>query len=167
MLPHMGPEFVEALRSLATNRPATDTARATSPSALACKGLDRLAPFQFLSRPTRFWPVSPGMQAARMAVLALIGAGALAGVADKQVRQTSNPYYHGPAQTEYDGVYGVLREIFRQRGEQIAAVIIEPVVGNMGCVLPAPGYLQAIRELCTKYGYERVLERTQRFRGFA
>ena len=77
--------------------------------------VDRLAPFQFLSRPTRFWPVSPGMQAARMAVLALIGAGALAGVADKQVRQTSNPYYHGPAQTEYDGVYGVLREIFRQR----------------------------------------------------
>jgi hypothetical protein len=46
MLPYMGPEFVEALRSLATNRPATDTARATSPSALACKGLDRLAPFQ-------------------------------------------------------------------------------------------------------------------------
>jgi hypothetical protein len=46
MLPHMGPEFVEALRSLATNRPTTDTSRATSPTAPACKRLDRLAPFQ-------------------------------------------------------------------------------------------------------------------------
>jgi hypothetical protein len=55
MLPHMGPEFVEALRSRATNRPATDTPRAISQSPYACKRLDRLAPFQrvtllFLSR---------------------------------------------------------------------------------------------------------------------
>ena len=41
---------------------------------------------------------------------------------------------------------------YRERGDQIAAVIIEPVVGNMGCVPPAPGYLQALRDLCTKYG---------------
>jgi glutamate-1-semialdehyde 2,1-aminomutase len=41
---------------------------------------------------------------------------------------------------------------FRKRGDHIAAVIIEPVVGNMGCVPPAPGYLSALRELCTKYG---------------
>ena len=41
---------------------------------------------------------------------------------------------------------------FRQRGEQIAAVIVEPVAGNMGCVPPAPGYLAALREWCTRYG---------------
>ena len=41
---------------------------------------------------------------------------------------------------------------FRERGDQIAAVIVEPVVGNMGCVPPAPGYLQVLRELCTHYG---------------
>ena len=41
---------------------------------------------------------------------------------------------------------------FRKRGDQIAAVIVEPVVGNMGCVPPAPGYLQSIRKLCTDYG---------------
>lgn len=35
---------------------------------------------------------------------------------------------------------------------QIAAVILEPVVGNMGCVLPEPGYLQGLRDLCTKHG---------------
>jgi glutamate-1-semialdehyde 2,1-aminomutase len=34
----------------------------------------------------------------------------------------------------------------------IAAVIIEPVVGNMGCVPPKPGYLEKVRELCTKNG---------------
>jgi hypothetical protein len=46
MLPHMGPEFVEALRSLATNRPATDTSGAVPQSPYACKRLNRLAPFQ-------------------------------------------------------------------------------------------------------------------------
>jgi glutamate-1-semialdehyde 2,1-aminomutase len=38
------------------------------------------------------------------------------------------------------------------RGDQIAAVIVEPVVGNMGCVPPAPGFLEALRELTTRYG---------------
>ena len=44
-----------------------------------------------------------------------------------------------------------LEQIFRQHAD-IAAVIIEPVVGNMGCVPPAAGYLQAVRELCTRHG---------------
>lgn len=34
--------------------------------------------------------------------------------------------------------------------KQIAAVIVEPVVGNMGCVLPKDGFLQGLRDLCTK-----------------
>jgi glutamate-1-semialdehyde 2,1-aminomutase len=41
---------------------------------------------------------------------------------------------------------------FHERGDRIAAIIIEPVVGNMGCVPPAPGFLQALRELCTRFG---------------
>ena len=41
---------------------------------------------------------------------------------------------------------------FRKRGDHIAAVIIEPVVGNMGCVPPAPGYLQGLRDICTRHG---------------
>jgi glutamate-1-semialdehyde 2,1-aminomutase len=36
--------------------------------------------------------------------------------------------------------------------EEIAALILEPVVGNMGCVVPQPGYLQGLRELCTRHG---------------
>lgn len=34
---------------------------------------------------------------------------------------------------------------------QIAALILEPVVGNMGCVLPEPGFLEGLRDLCTKH----------------
>src|SRR5690606_5376643 len=36
--------------------------------------------------------------------------------------------------------------------DQVAAIILEPVVGNMGCVAPRNGYLQGIRELCTRHG---------------
>lgn len=45
-----------------------------------------------------------------------------------------------------------LAEIFRQKGEEIAAVIIEPVAGNMGCVPPQPGFLQEVRRLTKEYG---------------
>lgn len=44
-----------------------------------------------------------------------------------------------------------LSQVFEQHAD-IAAVIIEPVVGNMGCVPPVDGYLQAVRELTTKHG---------------
>lgn len=45
-----------------------------------------------------------------------------------------------------------LADTFASQGDKIAAVILEPVVGNMGVVLPEPGFLQACRELCTKHG---------------
>lgn len=45
-----------------------------------------------------------------------------------------------------------LEEIFATHGTDIAAVIIEPVVGNMGCVAPASGYLQQVREITKRYG---------------
>jgi glutamate-1-semialdehyde 2,1-aminomutase len=43
-------------------------------------------------------------------------------------------------------------ELFARSGEQIAAVIIEPVAGNMNCIPPRAGYLQGLRELCTRFG---------------
>jgi len=45
-----------------------------------------------------------------------------------------------------------LRETFAMRGSTIAGVIVEPVAGNMNLVLPRPGFLEALRELCTKHG---------------
>jgi glutamate-1-semialdehyde 2,1-aminomutase len=41
---------------------------------------------------------------------------------------------------------------FADHAGQIAAVIVEPVVGNMGCVPPAPGFLEALRELTARHG---------------
>lgn len=45
-----------------------------------------------------------------------------------------------------------LEEAFRHHGDRIASVIVEPVAGNMGCIPPAPGFLEAMRELCTRHG---------------
>ncbi len=50
----------------------------------------------------------------------------------------------------YNSIEAV-EQAFRERGDQIAAVIVEPVVGNMGCVPPAPGFLEALRELTRKH----------------
>jgi len=41
---------------------------------------------------------------------------------------------------------------FERWGKEIACVIVEPVAGNMGCVLPKPGFLQGLRELCDASG---------------
>jgi len=51
-----------------------------------------------------------------------------------------------------------VREAFRQVGEQVAAVIVEPVAGNMNCVPPEPGFLQGLRELCDQYGSVLILD---------
>ena len=45
-----------------------------------------------------------------------------------------------------------LEEAFERRPDQIAAVIVEPVAGNMGCVPPAAGFLEAMRELTRRHG---------------
>ena len=45
-----------------------------------------------------------------------------------------------------------VEQAFATRGDRIAAVIVEPVVGNMGCVPPAPGFLEALRELTARRG---------------
>jgi glutamate-1-semialdehyde 2,1-aminomutase len=45
-----------------------------------------------------------------------------------------------------------VREIFRARGAEIAAVIVEPVAGNMGVVPPAPGFLEGLRDLTEHHG---------------
>jgi len=42
--------------------------------------------------------------------------------------------------------------LFERRGAEIAGVIVEPVAGNMNLVLPAPGFLETLREQCTRHG---------------
>ncbi|MBM78602.1 MAG: glutamate-1-semialdehyde-2,1-aminomutase [Crocinitomicaceae bacterium] len=45
-----------------------------------------------------------------------------------------------------------LIDAFKAQGQYLAAVILEPIAGNMGCVLPDEGFIELIRELCDKYG---------------
>ena len=45
-----------------------------------------------------------------------------------------------------------LADLFRSRGDKIAAVLLEPVVGNMGLVVPRPEFLAAIRDLTRRHG---------------
>ncbi|WP_435103854.1 glutamate-1-semialdehyde 2,1-aminomutase [Arhodomonas sp. AD133] len=44
------------------------------------------------------------------------------------------------------------REVFARYGEEIAAVIVEPVAGNMNCIPPVPGFLDGLRALCDDAG---------------
>ncbi len=52
---------------------------------------------------------------------------------------------------EYNDVDGVASAVERY-GEGLAAILVEPIAGNMGCVPPAPGFLEALRLLCDASG---------------
>jgi glutamate-1-semialdehyde 2,1-aminomutase len=47
---------------------------------------------------------------------------------------------------------GQVKKLFSERGRAIAGVIVEPVAGNMNLVLPAQGFLETLREECTRHG---------------
>jgi glutamate-1-semialdehyde 2,1-aminomutase len=47
---------------------------------------------------------------------------------------------------------GAVRDLFASKGEEFAAIILEPVAGNMGCVPPKEGYLEGLREITDDYG---------------
>ncbi|MET0661258.1 MAG: glutamate-1-semialdehyde 2,1-aminomutase [Steroidobacteraceae bacterium] len=45
-----------------------------------------------------------------------------------------------------------VQQLFSDMGREIACIIVEPVAGNMNCVLPVPGFLQALRAVCDQHG---------------
>lgn len=51
-----------------------------------------------------------------------------------------------------------VEKVFAEYGSEIAAVIVEPVAGNMGTVLPEPGFLETLRDLCTRSGAMLILD---------
>jgi glutamate-1-semialdehyde 2,1-aminomutase len=53
---------------------------------------------------------------------------------------------------------GTLRELFTSRGNEVAAVIVEPVVGNMGVVPPEPGFLEAVVGECAQHGAVSIFD---------
>jgi glutamate-1-semialdehyde 2,1-aminomutase len=49
---------------------------------------------------------------------------------------------------ELDGI----TQVFESIGDEIAAIIVEPVAGNMNCIPPVPGFLEGLRSLCDSHG---------------
>lgn len=75
--------------------------------------------------------------------VATLGISGTAGVPEEFARTTITLPFNSVAALEL---------AFDKHGDRIAAVIVEPVVGNMGCVPPEKGFLEAMRELCTRHG---------------
>lgn len=72
-----------------------------------------------------------------------LGVPSSAGVPASLAQHTITLEFNNLAQTE---------EYFRQHGESVACIIVEPVAGNMNCIPPAPGFLEGLRTLCDQYG---------------
>jgi glutamate-1-semialdehyde 2,1-aminomutase len=93
---------------------------------------------------------------------ATFGAPDSAGVPADMVKNTVSCAYN-------DGAG--LNELFARDGQRIAAVIVEPVAGNMGCVPPAAGFLKQIIDTCTKHGalsiFDEVMTGSRLARGGA
>ena len=47
---------------------------------------------------------------------------------------------------------GLMEDVFDKQGDEVAAVLCEPIMCNSGTIMPRPGYLGGLRELCTKHG---------------
>jgi glutamate-1-semialdehyde 2,1-aminomutase len=75
--------------------------------------------------------------------LATLGIAACPGVPQALAELTLNAPYNDAAAVE---------KLFDSHRGKIAAVIVEPIAANMGVVLPMPGFLQALRELCSRHG---------------
>ena len=83
-------------------------------------------------------------------LLVKAGSGALtlgipdsAGVPENVAEDTLTLEFNNAAQVE---------SIFASTGDDIAAIIVEPVAGNMGCVPPVQGFLQCMRDVCDRHG---------------
>ena len=54
--------------------------------------------------------------------------------------------------------YNDLEDVRRQMDDEVAAIIVEPVAGNMGCIPPQPGFLEGLRSICDERGTLLILD---------
>jgi glutamate-1-semialdehyde 2,1-aminomutase len=139
---------VEMADLLTTLIPSMDMVRLTSSGTEATMSAIRLARgFTGRSKIIKFEGCYHGHSDS---LLVKAGSGALtfgqpssAGVPPELAAHTLVLDYNQPQQ---------LIDCFKQYGDQIAAVIVEPVVGNMNLIAPQPEFLQTMRDVCTQYG---------------
>ena len=135
--------FAEKLRSVV---PSMEMVRAVSSGTEATMSALRLA--RGFTKRDRIVKADGGYHGHADCLLVAAGSGAAtlgipgsAGVPEGAARDTLVVPYNDLAAVEQ-----------ALAGGDVAAVIIEPVAGNMGLVVPAPGYLEGLRELCTRHG---------------
>ena len=141
------------------------------PAEKLCAALARIAPFPN----ARVFLTSSGSEAVDSALKIARLTHAVAGAPERTVVVSRRPSYHGvtygglaatglPLNQQHFGpmlpdvvqvahdALDAAAEVFRDRGDRIAAVITEPVVGAGGVFPPAPGYLEGLRRLCDEHG---------------
>ncbi|SIO05251.1 glutamate-1-semialdehyde 2,1-aminomutase [Chitinophaga niabensis] len=81
--------------------------------------------------------------------VATLGLQSIPGVTSAVADDTlSVPYNNLPA----------VEQLIAEHPDQIAAIIVEPVAGNMGCILPQPGFLEGLRSLCDTHGILFIMD---------
>lgn len=83
--------------------------------------------------------------------LALLGAGASAHTADAQLGGIPAGVTCDVAVARYNDLASV-DAVLHGRQRELAAIVVEPIVANMGCVMPEPGFLEGLRERADTYG---------------
>ena len=54
--------------------------------------------------------------------------------------------------------YNDLEDVRAQMSDEVAAIIVEPVAGNMGCIPPQPGFLEGLRTICDEHGALLIMD---------
>jgi len=128
---HAHPEIIRAVQEMAAN------------------GLGFGAPTEIETRMAdKLCSLVPSMDLVRMVNLTL-GVPTSPGVPADVTAHTTTLIYNDIAS---------IRQAFESIGSETAAVIVEPVAGNMNCILPEPGFLEGLRELCDSYGCVLILD---------
>ncbi|KAG5015240.1 hypothetical protein AAZX31_08G095400 [Glycine max] len=79
---------------------------------------------------------------------------------DNEATRGFGPLLPGNLKVDF-GDAEALEQIFKEKGEHIAAFILEPVQGEAGVIFPPDGYLKAVRDLCSKYNVLMIADEIQ------
>ncbi|KAK7368508.1 hypothetical protein VNO80_10534 [Phaseolus coccineus] len=79
---------------------------------------------------------------------------------DNEAIRGFGPLLPGHLKVDF-GDADALERIFKEKGERIAAFILEPIQGEAGVIIPPDGYLKAVRDLCSKYNILMIADEIQ------